>query len=281
MSEETFQFPLDGNEPSLVNQEERYLAKYGNDHIQCVQLQPNESLQSYIDRLCIVYPEKYQQSYIRGAQQVLIAGAIGGIAYSHFQRGEPIPEPMSEHFHPANIEEAMERKPDGSKFLVVMNRDKAAEVIAACNLASFHVSEFQELVVHKVRDQALAVIHGTTEVGKIPLIDRIKVTAANLKLKFALNLTGEELFNELIKKEVEREITPESLHLPTRLTVQDFKTVADEVSKTPYEWIEVVASNMGILAGMDFCGIYPHVYQEIEKAVDHEFGITDLLPGTQ
>ena len=252
-------------------------AKYDEPTAKASVYIPGETPENYFARLQELYPDKDRQAYIQALIAIAPPAAYGPYALQGFAEGENL-DPRILAVFPAELNTHIKDKglKDQSLWYLNLKPAVAADVIRSCNLGAHAVRLFGDRRIKKTRELVEQVIFGKTNLENARLAASLRIGVEKLKIQAASLLLGEEMTTQLVRTEIERLITLDTLELYTRSTSDTLKEIAGYVGE-PFRptrlWADAYFPAIMALDNMD---IYPDAGYGIIQAFDRKRTIAPI-----
>lgn len=232
-------------------------AKYGKQLMQEASLRPEDTPETYQERLLSLYPKPEQQAYIKAMFTLSRAGVFGLYAMQSYAFGEQrVPE--VEDLFPEGINQAVIGKGGQEGYTHIplsMSRERANEVVLASNLASYHIKQAQAGIVSNYKNVLKGVIAGQVKVEGAPIPEQMKLRFAQLQIQIGSQIVGYEALEQVINAEIDRLVTPDYLELFTPKIAQKFTDVAQYITQ-PFNPIHMFVDTIECGLALDNLDIY-------------------------
>lgn len=274
-----------GTEPELPADQihelhEQYLSrKYNQGLREGSKYRPGETPEEFFQRVLELYPDREQQNYILALKTAARPAAYGPYALQGFAEGQEL-DPKILQVYPSALNGHIIGKGLGDESLwkLVMDREAANEVIRTCNVGAATVKAFGNRKVKESRQLVERLVLGKTRLENASLSQTLMIGIEQLKVRAASKFFGSILMEQMIRAEIERLITANSLELSTDRTSRTLKEIAEYVGQ-PFEPIQLLADTMfPAIMALDNMNIHPDVGHGAIECFDKTITKPPILP---
>lgn len=237
---------------------ERYReAKYGGELMNESSLKPEDTAETYQERLLRLYPYPEQQAYIKAMFTISQAGVFGMYAMQSYAFNEQrVPE--VEELYPEALNQDLQGKGGQIGYTdipVHMSRSKANDVIIATNNASFQIKQAEKRIVEGHKSTIKKVINGEQPLESAPFDSQLKIRIAQLQLQISSRLVGQQALDQVLTRELNGLITPQYLELFTPEVAGKLSEIARYITE-PFNPIHLFVDTIGCSLALDNLNIY-------------------------
>ncbi len=232
-------------------------AKYGRELMNEASLKPEDTAETYQERLLLLYPHPEQQAYIKAMFTISQAGVFGMYAMQSYALNEQrVPE--VEELYPEALNQDLQGKGGQAGYTdipVQMSRSKANDVIIAANQASFQIKQAEKKIVEGHKSAIKRVISGEQPLESAPFDSQLKLRVAQLQLQIASRLVGQQVLDQVVTRELDGLVTPQYLELFTPEVSRKLSEIAGYITE-PFNPIHMFVDTIECRLALDNLNIY-------------------------
>lgn len=256
-----------------------YDAKYPPQLREASRLLPEDTPETYLNRLLELYPDKAQQTYIRALYAVIPPGLYAPEAVVAYANNNQL-DPKVSAVYPPELNRHLIGQGIGDKSLWHLGMDPAAkvEVIRANNLAEYALRSFGNRKVAEVKAGIISKIKDKADLEGLTLPMALKITLNRLKIDLYKNIMGEDALAQLVSDQVDAIVSIDSLQLSTGRAADAFGHIARSTSGE-VKAIEIYGDVTYLaIQALDDLDIHPDVGQGLLDVFDRSFVHSMELP---